>query len=175
MNNVYFTSEETSIIHRLKNNEKPYGLLSGKEHEILKKVGKSNCEYFSNSGWKSMTIDLQQISPFFAENVYRVRQDYTEIFYRENPNYKTPSPSQENVGEFRKCAVRFNIWEKRYYFVYEGFKVPLCNAVDFTNFCGYEYADGQVLNSCLYYDHPIARDYNNFKIKRPVYVLFQRD
>jgi hypothetical protein len=37
---------------KLKNNEKPYGLLNDEEREVLNEVGKKNCEiYMGYAGW----------------------------------------------------------------------------------------------------------------------------
>lgn len=60
------------LIKKLKQNEKPFGLLNKEEQEYLKEVGRNNCLFFNGNKW----INLDRGTFFILDNTYRIKSDY---------------------------------------------------------------------------------------------------
>lgn len=59
------------LIERLKQNEKPYGLLTEEERECFESIGKNNCLFFDGVRWHPCNT-----GEFFREYAYRISPKY---------------------------------------------------------------------------------------------------
>ena len=103
------------LIEKLKQNEKPFGLLGEEEQSCLKNIGHRNRQFYGD-GWK---IDNDS---FVAAG----------IAYRIKPDYRS---------EIIECEVKCadDGWLK---YDYDGETYGLTCALHYANFIGYRYASG---------------------------------
>ena len=105
----------------MKKNRVPYYLLTQKEKDNFRDIGKKNCEWYSvfDKCWMEPASD----NDFANNNVFRVKFDYT------------PEP------EVIRCEVYED--DKKRVYDYNGLsKNWVGGAVNHTAFIGYEYSDG---------------------------------
>lgn len=64
-----------NLIEQLKNNEKPFGLMSKEMQRVAKEIGKANFEFYNTNGeWVLSSVTVE-----FADDIaYRLKPDYQE-------------------------------------------------------------------------------------------------
>ena len=133
------------IIKALKENEKPFGLMSKEMQEKAKEIGKTDFEYYkSDCGWVGTTS-----IEWHNEVTYRLRPDYEE----------TP--------DVVKCYLISDCDREVETFEYNGNTYDLHEASSLFNFIGFLYEDGYV--------RPVARCYKLGKGSNPVYRMYEKN
>jgi len=132
------------MIEKMKNNEKPFGLLVPEEQEFMKSLPSQTCEYYTGGRWNRLS------DPSFGKPItYRISQDYKPELEIERV---AVDMSDENGG------IGFSYQEWCWCFIEEAAHHP--------NFIEYEYEDGE---TSLY---PRLPGKKGRPARDPKYVLF---
>ena len=150
------------LIKQLKNNEKPFGLMSEEMQAKAKEIGRSgNFSVFACGGWQDCTSDSGVFDIWFA---YRLNADYTE-------------PAED---EYELCEIHMDAGQ----LCYQSGKYPhvfLASAVGDPNFAGYLYEDGEMSPFTVKYRYngiicDVVREQHRgeAEVLRPTHIVFKK-
>lgn len=167
---------DKDTIQALKDNEKPFGLMTAEMQEKAKEIGHEHFECYENT-------KKHEWGPLSQFNEYRFGQEYT---YRLRADY-----SEE--PEIVECEVRLNPPGRDYYCYDKGGNFSaqsLCKAVNDPDFIGFLYKDPRMACESkrsalprLYlnikerdtYCHIGSNAYDDMEVLTPTHVLFRKD
>jgi hypothetical protein len=152
------------IIEALKENEKPFGLMSKEMQDETEEIGKINflVSIANNGGeWVSTAPGNKSLCP---SDVYSLRSDY-----KEEPEVVKVliHPNSSGCLVYDKADGVGMPWP------------PISRAVNDPDFIGFLYEDEKIASYPRRYDHPVGMsvitegDVSNCKVLTPTHVLFK--
>ena len=119
-----------NIIQQLKDNERPFGLMSEEMKLKMQELETEHLEIYQVGDWLDLTQPLGRI------------QDLLQYTFRLNPDYE----DEPEIVEHEIFGV-----ESHLHFRYQGTRHSVCQAYDQPDFIGFKFEDGQVANGPLVY------------------------
>ena len=150
-----------NIIEQLKQNEKPFGLMSREMQDKAEEIGKEHFVWWQDTRWRGTAPTFS-----FSNNVYRLKSSYTE-----KPKVIELEIYKSGRGLWIQSNDRPHLYTNA---------PALCPEPGYY-FAGFKYSDGIVArnttrwvapNGCVMYCH--TQDLSSWTIDRPVAALFER-
>ncbi len=146
-----------NIVQQLKDNEKPFGLMSEEMRKRIRELApKSVLQFWNNDKW-----DCAMTPSFKGSTTYRLRADYED---------------EPEIVEHEIFGV-----ESHLHFHYQGTRHSVCQAYDQPDFIGFKYESGQVELSPIVFKSDCStksicqfRDLAALTALHATHVLFRR-
>jgi len=123
----------TDLIKQLKDNEKPFGLMSEKMQEKANEIGCTEFDYYGTCVWESYPA-----GDFYNDQACRLRPDYVEKL------------------EIEECEIRTTELGNRVYTGDGEVEIGIQAAMRRRNFLGFKFEDGTWYGASIM---PVHRDY----------------